>query len=291
MAESKCLEIYVCAPSSERSGNSHAITLGRYLSCFSTTVDGAKLAFAVDGTPADSVMLALNSPIFEGAKFDLVVSGINRGDNCGLHVIYSGTVGAAREAACKGIPAVALSLANHGARSPEAYDLAARISVSIIKAVLGLVPGPEPQPDFSALREHVLNVNFPPQRELSELRGLALTRMGRNCVFPAFKEIAEAPGPHLAEIDEHTAPIRMFRNYAGEVQEDHSEGSDMWAVRSGLVAVTPLSLFSDVPVEGAGTQPAGSARHPQAAAAAAVVTRLAATDAAVPFVNSLGVPA
>eukprot|EP00983_Pelagomonas_calceolata_P001194 41161-Pelagomonas_calceolata.AAC.3 len=50
------------------------------------------------------VMLALNSPLFQPTtkgEFDAVVSGINRGDNCGLHVIYSGTVGAAREAACK----------------------------------------------------------------------------------------------------------------------------------------------------------------------------------------------
>lgn len=50
---------------------------------------------------ADSVMIALYGPLLRNPAFDLVVSGINRGDNCGLHVIYSGTVGAAREAACK----------------------------------------------------------------------------------------------------------------------------------------------------------------------------------------------
>ncbi len=56
----------------------------------------------MEGTPVDSVMLALFSPCLkQGKEFDLVVSGINRGDNAGLHVIYSGTVGAAREGACK----------------------------------------------------------------------------------------------------------------------------------------------------------------------------------------------
>ena len=50
---------------------------------------------------ADSVMIALYGPLLQNPAFNLVVSGINRGDNCGLHVIYSGTVGAAREAACK----------------------------------------------------------------------------------------------------------------------------------------------------------------------------------------------
>lgn len=128
-ALSRVASVYVMAPSGERSASSHAITLGRYLSCFPADVPGTVEAFAVDGSPADSVMLALNSPVFkvcssgacrrarllctstsaaatpptarQDVTFDLVASGINRGDNAGLHVIYSGTVGAAREAACK----------------------------------------------------------------------------------------------------------------------------------------------------------------------------------------------
>lgn len=62
-----------------------------------------------------------------------MVSGINRGDNCGLHIIYSGTVGAAREAACKGVPSIALSLDNHSARSIEGFAQAARHGVVLIK--------------------------------------------------------------------------------------------------------------------------------------------------------------
>jgi 5'/3'-nucleotidase SurE len=59
------IDVHVCAPSGERSAQSHAITLGRYLSCFAAEVPGAVSAFAVDGTPADSVMLALHSPLFQ----------------------------------------------------------------------------------------------------------------------------------------------------------------------------------------------------------------------------------
>lgn len=62
-----------------------------------------------------------------------MVSGINRGDNCGLHIIYSGTVGAAREGACKGLPGIALSVDNHMARRPEDYDLSAQMAVTVIK--------------------------------------------------------------------------------------------------------------------------------------------------------------
>jgi hypothetical protein len=65
LAASQIADVYVCAPAGERSATSHAITLGRYLSCYRCEVPGAVEAFAVDGTPADSVMLALNGPVFD----------------------------------------------------------------------------------------------------------------------------------------------------------------------------------------------------------------------------------
>lgn len=241
-------DVYVCAPTGERSAQSHAITLGRYLQC--TKADdmhpGALQVFAVDGTPADSVMLALCSPVFQDPNFDLVVSGINRGDNCGLHVIYSGTVGAAREAACKGIPAIAFSLDNHLARKQDDYTMSASLAVSIVRATLGLGAGQSAaKPPASALKGVVVNVNFPiGQGQM--IQGVHLTRQSVACVFPAFKEVSEAPGPHLAEIDEHTPNSRVFRNYAGLVQEDQDDGGDAWAMKNGWISVTPLSLKSDI---------------------------------------------
>ncbi|GFR42531.1 hypothetical protein Agub_g3431 [Astrephomene gubernaculifera] len=258
-------DVYVCAPSGERSAQSHAITLGRYLSCVpADPVPGVVEAYAVDGTPADSVMLALCSPVFQDITFDLVLSGINRGDNCGLHVIYSGTVGAAREAACKGIPAMALSLDNHLARKPDDYALSASLALPLVRAMLGLLPGQaaaaapaadgqqqegQPagrRPPAASLRGVVVNVNFPiGQGQL--LQGMYLARQSIACVFPAFREVREAPGPHLAEIDEHTPNSRVFRNYAGVVQEDQDEGGDAWALKNGWISVTPLSLLSHIP--------------------------------------------
>jgi hypothetical protein len=58
-------QLFVCAPSGERSAQSHAITLGRYLACTEQTIEGVQQAIGVDGTPADSVMLALNSPVLQ----------------------------------------------------------------------------------------------------------------------------------------------------------------------------------------------------------------------------------
>lgn len=107
--------------------------VGKHLHAFSIDVPGSVEAYAVDGSPADSVIVALRSDLLSTRDFALIVSGINRGDNAGLHVIYSGTVGAAREGACSNYPALALSLDSHSARSKEQYEQAAQCSVAFIK--------------------------------------------------------------------------------------------------------------------------------------------------------------
>eukprot|EP00879_Flechtneria_rotunda_P029967 GHRR01032442.1.p1 GENE.GHRR01032442.1~~GHRR01032442.1.p1 ORF type:complete len:202 (+),score=39.37 GHRR01032442.1:884-1489(+) len=139
--EANFCDVHVCAPSGERSAQSHAITLGRYLSCYPSDVSGAVQAFAVDGTPADSVMLALNSPVFQNPQFDLVASGINRGDNCGLHVTYSGTVGAAREAACKVQEVQCIQPITPAATPAAAEADAALTALVVVPAHLAVVDG------------------------------------------------------------------------------------------------------------------------------------------------------
>ncbi len=74
--------IYVCAPSGERSAQSHAITLGRYLACTETSIAGVQHAVAVDGTPADSVMLALQSPVMEVSDAFLMSMCFLLGSEC-----------------------------------------------------------------------------------------------------------------------------------------------------------------------------------------------------------------
>ncbi|KAK9819796.1 hypothetical protein WJX72_002469 [[Myrmecia] bisecta] len=184
--EADCFDIVVLGPDRERSAQSHAISMGKPLTCTPINVEGVLEAFAVDGTPADSVMLALNSDVFKDKQIDLVVSGLNRGDNCGLHVIYSGTVGAAREATCKRVMAVAVSLDNHQARAVGDYQAAAVYTVAVLKAILGLLPG------STDIRQQLVgctvNVNVPGGSHAS-IKGLHLTHQGTACVFPAFAEV------------------------------------------------------------------------------------------------------
>jgi len=243
-------DVTVCAPSGERSAQSHAITLGRYLSAFPSehmldACPGVVEAWAVDGTPADSVMLGLHSNCLKTRNFDLMVSGINRGDNCGRHVIYSGTVAAAREASCTGLPAMAFSLDNHKARRMDDYAVAAKLCASLVKAALGLLPG-QVSPPANHLSGIVLNVNVPSPAS-SHIKGYHLTHQSNAGIFPAFKEIQEPTGAHLAEIDEHTPDSRVFRNYAGTEHADHQKGGDDWAIRGGYVSITPLGLRSCIP--------------------------------------------
>lgn len=117
-------DVVVVAPSSEQSASSHALTLARPLRAF----EAEPGVWAVDGTPADCVYLALHGDTrFLPRKPDVVVSGINRGLNLGQDVFYSGTVAAAREGALRNIPALAVS-AHHEASLPEVAAVASRLA-------------------------------------------------------------------------------------------------------------------------------------------------------------------
>nr|CAB3456038.1 unnamed protein product [Digitaria exilis] len=92
----------------DKSGVSHCITWRPALRCKRVDISGAT-AFGVSGTPADCTSLGISGKLFDGVVPDLVLSGINIGNNCGYHVIYSGTVAGAREAFLYGIPAISMS--------------------------------------------------------------------------------------------------------------------------------------------------------------------------------------
>ena len=132
-------EVHVVAPFRVQSATSHAITLHRPMRVEPYTCDRFA-GFAVHGRPADCVKLAVSHLLDQ--PVDLVLSGINHGANVGVNVHYSGTVGAAREGAFLGIPAIALSLHlrdfhhDHWARAASH----ARAAIDRVLAV-GIDPG------------------------------------------------------------------------------------------------------------------------------------------------------
>src|SRR5690606_3878393 len=98
-------EVVICAPDSEQSASSHSLSLNRPLRIIKHG-DGE---FSVDGTPADSIYVALHEKSVLGRRPNLIVSGMNHGLNLGQDVFYSGTVAAAREGALQGYPSLAVS--------------------------------------------------------------------------------------------------------------------------------------------------------------------------------------
>jgi 5'-nucleotidase len=112
-------DVIVMAPLGEQSAVGHALTMTLPLRVTEFHRDNAFFGFAVDGTPADCVKLALRTFLKErGLPYpDLVVSGINHGRNTAVNIIYSGTVSAATEATVLDVPAIAISLASYHSRA------------------------------------------------------------------------------------------------------------------------------------------------------------------------------
>lgn len=171
--------------------------------------------FAVNGTPSDSVHLALTGLLDELP--DLVLSGINCGQNMGEDTMYSGTVAAAIEGYLFGIDSIAFSQIERGWAHLED---AATMAQGIVERFLERKKDGEPQ---------LLNVNIP-NLPLSQLQGVVATRLGR-------RHHAESV---IKEVSPRGFPI-YWVGAAGK-PKDRAEGTDFWAVEHNAVSVTPLQV-------------------------------------------------
>jgi len=205
-------DLFVVAPDREQSATSHAVTLSRPL----RVEQVAPRRWTVDGTPTDCVLLAVNGLLRE-TRPDYVVSGINHGQNLADDVTYSGTVSAAMEGTLLGIPSIAVSLAG---REPFDFSAAAEFAASLLDALAGRrLP-----------RNTLLNVNVPPlPREL--IKGARITRQGQRRYGDTIVEKLDPRGRKYYWIG------------GGEMDlVDCGEETDVGAIRSGMISVTPLHL-------------------------------------------------
>ena len=202
-------DVIVIAPDRERSACGQGITIKGPLTV--EKIDAT--TFAVDGTPADCVILALANMLT--TKPSVVLSGINRGANLGDDVYYSGTVGGAREAAFWGLPAAACSLVTRG--KPIDFTEAAKHSRRVCEILL-TTPPPEGV---------LLNLNVP-DGSASEIKGVKITRQGMR---------GHASGVSLTK----DARGRTFYWIAEPFDKwDAADGDDMGAIRAGYVSISPL---------------------------------------------------
>jgi 5'-nucleotidase len=201
--------VIVVAPTREQSASSHSITIDRPL----RHVEHEPDVHSIDGTPADCVYLALFERRFLPRRPDIVLSGINHGPNLGTSVFYSGTVAGAREAAMRGIPAIAFS-----AYSDTDFDHVGGLVTQITSRFLRA-----PRLEGAAL---LLNVNFPKGTPI----GVQVTRVGRQ----VYEENV---------IPRHDPGGREYFWIGGRVTEGgECEGTDAHAIALGYASVTPLAL-------------------------------------------------
>ncbi|MDI9409575.1 MAG: 5'/3'-nucleotidase SurE [Candidatus Pacebacteria bacterium] len=206
-------DITICAPLSEQSGAGHSLSLRRPLRLHKR---GAK-KYAIDGTPTDSVLLAVNK-VMAKRKPTLLLSGVNRGGNLGEDVTYSGTIAAAMEGALLGIPSVALSMsASYG--SAVKWQTPLRHGEAVLRWLMGL----------GWPVDIVMNVNFPDCLP-DQVKGIRVTHQG-------FRKI----GDHLGErTDLYGEPYFWLAPLREEKSSDPE--ADIFAVQQNYISVTPLSL-------------------------------------------------
>jgi 5'-nucleotidase len=209
-------EVTVVAPEADRSGASNSLTLDRPL----YVRQSANGFHYVNGTPTDCVHVAITGFLTE--RPDLVVSGINNGQNVAEDTLYSGTVAAAMEGFLLGIPSVAFSLADRGfGHLDTAVHVAQRV-------VAGLIQQP-----FSAPR--LLNVNIP-NVPLGSLKGYRVCRLGRRHVAQPVVRVASPRGEP------------MFWVGAPGAIKEAGPGTDFHALANQEVAITPLRVdLGDTP--------------------------------------------
>jgi len=210
-------DVWVVAPEYEQSGASRALTLADPLRVRRL----GERRFAVDGTPTDCVMLAVQD-LVQGAKPDLVLSGVNRGQNLAEDVSMSGTVAGAIQGMVLGVPAIALSQAllvfHDDERTP--FEVAMTHGPGVIQSLLkaGWPNGA------------VMNVNFP-CRLPEQVTQVEVTRQG----FRGFNGTHAERRTDLRGRDYYWMG---FRN--GEVKL--VEGTDLAAIAAGKISITPLHI-------------------------------------------------
>lgn len=208
-------ELFVVAPEHEHSAVGHAITMTDPLRVWREEIPelGGVEAYAVDGTPADTVKVAVKA--FNNRRPDVVVSGINLGGNYGTNVIYSGTVSAATEGTILGIPSVAISLDTY---SDPDWGAASEFAVVLVEMVLdkGLPPGV------------LLNANVP-NLPAKEIKGVRVARQSRAVLDDYYEERTDPRGNRY-----------LWLGAERMLDSNERPDDDLKLIKDGYITVTPV---------------------------------------------------
>ena len=214
IARSLSDDVWVVAPEGEHSGASHSLTLTAPLRL--RKISAKK--FAVEGTPTDCVMMAMNQVMADNPP-DLLLSGVNRGANMGEDVTYSGTIAAAMEGTLVGVPSIALSQ-SFANRKIMHWATAEQHAGDVIRRLVAI----------GWSRDVLINVNFPDCLP-GDVQGIEVVRQGRRDITALNIEqridAREKPYYWLGYRPQHGTP---------------KAGTDLRATEEGRIAITPLHM-------------------------------------------------
>ncbi|WP_278600460.1 5'/3'-nucleotidase SurE [Clostridium tertium] len=209
---SKKHEIIVVAPREQKSASSHSISIHNPIKIREEKLDENFKVYSLVGTPADCTQAGLS---LLGGDIDIVISGINRGLNCGTDILYSGTVSAAVEGAIYSVPSIAISMDVDWSKEDEDYSKAAKWISKILDVA-----------EKGYLKENVvLNVNVPNINE-EDIKGLKVCRLGKS----TYKT-------NYILVEENEDKVYVTKGTRNDILEDDS---DLYFLSQGYVTLTPL---------------------------------------------------
>ncbi|MDO6480268.1 5'/3'-nucleotidase SurE [Shimia thalassica] len=212
-------EVWTVAPAFEQSGVAHCIS-------YTHPTMIAKMGerrYAAEGSPADCVLAGIHD-VMKDTPPDLVLSGVNRGNNSAENALYSGTLGGAMEAALQGVPAMALSqyLGPENYTIDNPFEASAQHGAEVIRKILAASP-----PESSDYRLFY-NINFPPVLA-ANVKGTRVTTQG-------FRPDT------CFSVEAHSSPSgrKFLWVKGGNQQVQTAPGSDASANLDGYISVTPM---------------------------------------------------
>lgn len=216
-------DVTVVAPDKESSGVGHAFTFNTHLHYEQVTISETFRGYMVSGTPADCVKFAISYLLHK--KPDIVIAGMNIGENSGLSAFYSGTVAAAREGAFWSIPSFAFSVCKESEKFALEY---ATLVPGIIRNILAS------EDNKLLLKEKFFyNINFPPC-SIKEIKGTRVTWQSMAFFDDRYERV---------ELESHKTK-EGFLIYGEKKDIENSNAFDSRALMNNLITITPLSFDS-----------------------------------------------